>query len=544
MFLTSQLQAAPADGPEAKRVILISIDGMHALDFQNCVASGDCPYLALLGSHGTTYTRAISSKPSDSSPGLANIVTGGTPKTHGEFYDVAYDRALAPPTITTGNGLPGGTCTPGIFAGTTTEFEEGIEIDQTKLNGGIPGAPLTEGGVAAIDPNKLPRDPAKSCAPVYPWNFMRANTIFGVIHSHGGKTAWSDKHATYASVSGPTGTNVPSNLDDYYSPEVNSNVVPLPGVRTPPTKNNPSGVSCETIRDNNKATWVDSFENIQCYDTLKVNAVLNWIKGKTHNGSGNLSPNVFGMNFQAVSVGQKLIEKGVKGGYTDAAGTFTPNLADEIQFVDAGIGQMIDAVEKGGHTSTTTFIITAKHGQSPIDTHRAVLLGSTSPATVLSSMLRPSQNSPLGPTEDDISLLWLADSNQTEAAVNVLESEASSLAIDQIFWGASITTMFNPPTFPEGDSRTPDIIVQPHFGTIYSGSKKKQAEHGGFSFDDTNVMLLVASPPLPVASVNITVETAQIGPTILWLLGLDPNELDGVKKEGTTILPALDFYRP
>ena len=33
------------------------------------------------------------------------IVTGGTPRTVGAFYDVAYDRTLAPPATTTGNGV-------------------------------------------------------------------------------------------------------------------------------------------------------------------------------------------------------------------------------------------------------------------------------------------------------------------------------------------------------------------------------------------------------------------------------------------------------
>ena len=54
-----------------------------------------------------TYTRTTTSRPSDSFPGLMALVTGGTPKTVGAFYDVAYDRVLAGPTIDTGNGLPG-----------------------------------------------------------------------------------------------------------------------------------------------------------------------------------------------------------------------------------------------------------------------------------------------------------------------------------------------------------------------------------------------------------------------------------------------------
>jgi hypothetical protein len=37
--------------------------------------------------------------------------------------------------------------------------------------------------------------------PVYPWNFVRTNTIFGV--AAGGYTAWTDKHPSYSSVAGP-----------------------------------------------------------------------------------------------------------------------------------------------------------------------------------------------------------------------------------------------------------------------------------------------------------------------------------------------------
>jgi hypothetical protein len=81
--------------------------------------------------------------------------------------------------------------------------------------------------------------------------------------------------------------------------------------------------------------WTDDFQDIQCYDTLKVNAILNQIDRKTHLGNSKAPvPNIFGMNFQAVSVGQKLIEGSVKGGYLDAAGTPSPKLLDEITFVE------------------------------------------------------------------------------------------------------------------------------------------------------------------------------------------------------------------
>jgi len=117
-----------------RHVLLISIDGMHALDYENCVNDHTCPTLASLGNHGVTYTRTSTSRPSDSFPGLMAIVTGGSPKTVGAYYDVAYDRILAPPTIETGNGNPPGACVEGRKNGATTEYEEGNEIDQTQLN--------------------------------------------------------------------------------------------------------------------------------------------------------------------------------------------------------------------------------------------------------------------------------------------------------------------------------------------------------------------------------------------------------------------------
>ena len=138
-------------------------------------------------------------------------------------------------------------------------------------------------------------------------------------------------------------------MDDYYSPEVNSNQIPLPGVTTAGTH-----FDCSKIQPSGNATtpgndWTTDFQAIQCYDQLKVNAVVNWIDGKTHLGDKSASvPVLLGMNFQAVSVGEKLIENGVKGGYTDAAGDPTTELVSEITFVDGVIGQMVEALRDQG----------------------------------------------------------------------------------------------------------------------------------------------------------------------------------------------------
>lgn len=81
-------------------------------------------------------------------PGLAALVSGGSPKTTGLYYDVAYDRSLDAPAITTGTGLAGGLCTPyAVPTGTATDYDQGIDFDDTKLNGGAPGATLTDGGL-------------------------------------------------------------------------------------------------------------------------------------------------------------------------------------------------------------------------------------------------------------------------------------------------------------------------------------------------------------------------------------------------------------
>ncbi|HEX4642585.1 MAG TPA: alkaline phosphatase family protein [Candidatus Acidoferrales bacterium] len=550
-----------------RHVLLISIDGMHAVDFKNCVEAKTCPHLAELGETGVTYTRTSTSRPSDSFPGLMALVTGGTPRTVGAFYDVAYDRVLAPPATATGNGLPAGNCVQGVLNGTETEYEEGDDIDQSKINGGFAGYSLIDGGIKSIDPAKLVRDPFNGCKPVYPWNFVRTNTIYGVIHKAGGYTAWSDKHAVYAVVSGPTGTDQPSNVDDYYAPEVNSNQVSLPGILTA-AESGQSGVDCSKIAPSGN-DWTTDFDAIKCYDQLKVNAVVNWINGKTHLGGGKAPvPAVFGMNFQAVSVGQKLITPASatrtdtnSGGYENAQGTPRPKMLAEIQFVDAAIGQMVEALENTGRLDSTAIIITAKHGQSPVDPNRFFPIpghsgtNGTPPSGIIPSFLPAVYNDPangLGIAEDDISQLWLADESRTGDAVAALETAGTAIGLGQILYGTSLDTIFNPPGVPThpgpccnlregGDPRTPDIIVLPNVGVVYTGNLKKQSEHGGFAWDDTNVMLLVSNPKIEHRTIHSFVETTQVAPTILKLLGLDPEDLDAVRKEGTPVLPGLEF---
>jgi hypothetical protein len=519
---------------KVKHVLLLSIDGMHAVDFFNCAhgvtglngGSPYCPNLATLAGTGINYVATSSSKPSDSAPGLMALVTGGTPRTTGIYYDVAFDRTLDGPQITTGTGLAAAPCTPGAApTGTTTDNDQGIDLDDTKLNGGA------DGTAAAIDPKKLSRNPAAGCAPVYPWNFLRTNTIFGVIHAAGGYTAWIDKHPSYAMVAGPGGNG----LNDYYAPEVDSNVVGLPGIKTS------LGASCATVRDATASSWNASFEDIQCYDALRVDALLNEIAGKTHNGSAAVTPAIMGMNFQSVYTGESVNEPGVgTGGYQNAAGLPSALLLQEIESVDVSIGDIVNALKNRGIYDDTLIVITAKHGGSPIDTSRYVANTNT-PATLLGTRL-PFSESPLNPTgigatEDDVSVLWLNKGESVASAVELLEQNAAAIGLGQIYFGPTLSLNYNVGGWEPGqDPRTPDIIVTPNVGVTYSGSTTMIADHGGFAHDDTNVMLLVSHPSFKPQTVFDGTSTTQVAPTILKALGLNPAALDAVRAEGTTVL--------
>jgi hypothetical protein len=580
LFTMSTVYAGPKDKGDwdndghsrIRHVLLISIDGMHAVDFLNCknglsgVNGGApyCPNLAELAETAVNYRDTSTSKPSDSFPGLTALVSGGGPRSEGVFYDVAYDRSLDGPITTTGNGVAGigaGGCVPGTApTGYTTEFDEGIDLNKLAFNGGAPGAdPIYGGGIASIDPTKLDRDPARNCAPVYPWEFVRTKTIFTVIHDAGGYTAWTDKHPSYSSVSGHGSQG--KAVDDYFAPEINSIPVGLPGI-------NAEGVDCSTLPDQTAVAssnaWTDSFQNIQCYDQVKVNSILHEISGLDHSGKfPRPRPNLLGMNFQVVSVGQKLIEKSltptVTGGYQDSIGTPTAALLNEIEFADTAIGAMVSALKANGIYHDTLIIITAKHGQSPIDSARylgiATFTGDpiqTSPATILDnagcipSTESPSNPTGIGPTEDDISLVWLNSACTTDGAVGMLRTQSpttnNQAGIGEIFSDRLLTTYFNKPGLPpDGDPRTPDIVTTPDIGVTYSGSGKKLAEHGGFSRDDTNVIMLVSNPSFDAKTVTGPVETMQVAPTILAALGLDPGALETTHIEGTTVLPGLDF---
>ena len=501
---------ATAQAADIDHVLLISVDGLHTLDVANYVESHPNSALAELAGHGITYSNARTPANSDSFPGLLALVTGGSPISHGLFYDVSYDRTFFDPTNVTCKGP----------AGNMMVFDESIDLYKGNVSQNV------------IDPTKLPRRLVSGkCVPVFPHDAIRTNTIFEVVKSKGGRTAWADKHPAYDLVNGPSGKGV----DDLYTPEITN------------------------------VNGFDATVSVDCTvanDELKVKAIINEINGLTHDGKpAGGTPAVFGMNFQAVSVGQKLAHDnsdgscpqskhtGKPGGYLDGAGTPTDVLAFGLQKTDEALGDMIQALKHRGIFNSTLFVVSAKHGQSPINPakvnkpgHFADLVaalpdaGTNPGALAIASANACSTGSCGFVQDDDIALIWLQDQSKTKAAIDYLNVNAKALFIDEVLGGDEIELKFND---PKHDSRTPDMLVQPIYGTIYTGSSKKNAEHGGLSFGDTNVGLIVSHPRLPSVTIKTPVITSQVAPTILQALDLEPEALNSVRVEHTTILPGL-----
>jgi Type I phosphodiesterase / nucleotide pyrophosphatase len=536
--------AAAAEG-EVQHVLVISVDGLHAVDAERFIAAHPESALAEISQHAVRYTTASTSRPSDSFPGLLSILTGGSPASADVFYDVSWDRTQWPPG-------PAGCTGP---QGQQTTYDE--TIDLLRLTNGL-----------AIDQNQI--NPALlpwgikdgSCQHIYPHDFVKVNTVFDVVKQAGGRTAWADKHAAYDLITGPTGKAV----DDLYTPEVTNplTLTDAAGNTIPGPYDGDYGVVGSHVTPDATVSVNCTLDN----DKRKIDALVAEINGFDHTGKGAQvgTPTVFGTDLQAVSVGQKVSHnntdgscyapdpaglddpshaplKGKPGGYVDGSGTPTAVLEHALAQTDASLGRLVAALKARHLYESTLLIVTAKHGQAPIDPLKTNKIGGLQ--GLIAAYASPSDSVAqaivsAGENEDDIALIWLQDQSQATAAAQWLRDNnaAAGLHIQQVLSGDLLKLRFRDPT---ADNQTPDIIVVPEPGTIYTTSKKKNEEHGGFSNDDTNVALIVSMPGLHPRQIRSAVLTTQIAPTILRALGLDPNELKAVQIEHTEALPGLSL---
>jgi len=505
-----------------KQVLLLSVDGLRQSDITDPLLASDLSNISRLQQTGVTYSNAFTSTPSDSFPGVLSYLTGATPKTTGVYYDNSYDRQLT---------APGGTAASP--RGTEVLFDESIDKNPDLLSGG------GNFGVGSIDPTKLPQDcTSGTCQPVYPHNYLQVNTIFDVAKAAGLHTAFSDKHPAYDLVNGASGNAI----DDFFAPEIAAKVALENGkLVDKSTAQNPNNLTFKAVNKSVKTT--------EAYDDLKVNAILNQIKGLNSLGTSSPGvPAIFGMNFQALSVAQKDANGGIA-----FDGTPSAEFTDALNYTDQSIGKILDTLNQNNLLDSTLVVLTAKHGQNP-------RLGS---ATLVYDNIIPDALEAAGievvqATQDDSSLLWLKDQSQASLANQILENlKAQSLTcggntqqncnpgIDQIFFGNGLQQAgFGNPL---SDNRTPDLMVKLKPGFVIAGSpgspSTKRAEHGGFSEDDTHVALIVGSSGLPVNLQGTTqsdrVSTTQIAVTTLDALGLNSDDLQGAKIEGTKALPGL-----
>lgn len=335
----------------ARHVVLISVDGLHQSDLATYVAVNPRSTLARLVNEGTSYSNARTPFPSDSFPGLTALVTGGNPGSTGVYYDDSWNRKLLAPGTTDCAHTP---------PGTEVTYFKALDLNPLAIDAGFGvGAIDTAANIQAniyklsghatdlINTGALPIDPL-TCQPVYPHAYLHVNTIFEVAKVHGLHTAWSDKHAAYDLVKGPSGTGV----DDLFAPEINSTI---------PADLVGDGATDEDFTKNNV--------NTQFYDALKLKAVLNWAAGRNRDGSANSAgiPAIFGMNFQTVSTAQKLNtshfqnDQGVKGlgGHTNAGSLPGAVVTGALKFIDASLKQILGAIDP----KNTVLIVSAKHAE-------------------------------------------------------------------------------------------------------------------------------------------------------------------------------------
>ena len=548
-FAATGVNAAPV----TKHVVLISVDGLHQNDLDWFVQQNPTSTLATLVKNGVEFNNAQTPFPSDSFPGMVAQATGGNPTSTGVYYDDTYNRSLLP---------PGTTDCVGTAPGTEVTWFEAIDKNLNQLDAGqnikglydnIPASyalisKLDSNPINLIDSTMLPVDPS-TCKPMYPHQYMRVNTMFEVAQSHGMRTAWSDKHPAYEILNGPSGKGV----TEFFTPEINSML------------SNPSDSSGPDFTKDNI--------NTQIYDNLKVNAVLNWAQGRTHNGSVATVPAIYGMNFQTVSTAQKLNKShyndpanpgnvlvGLGGYVTDAtSGKQVPGpvLSAALSFVDQSIGKMVKTAD-----NNTVFVISAKHGQSPENRKDLTIINDGDMTGALDAAwnaANPGANGLVAfAIDDDGILIWLKD--RSPAAVDfarnflwnysgtgigsdtqgnkVTGKAFTNAGLKAIYAGADAAAFIN---VPVSDERVPDIIGIAKTGSVYAGGKlSKIAEHGGDAVNDRHVPIIVSGASVAQGvTVTSPVQTKQIAPTILSLLGLSPSSLQAVKLENTKVLPQL-----
>jgi hypothetical protein len=515
-------------------VLLISVDGLHQSDLEWYVSNHPGSELAKLVGGGAEYARAQTPIPSDSFPGMTAQVTGGNPRTTGIYYDDEYSHAVLPAGTTSCHGQPTG----GEVIYDSPDDKDATALDAGQGLTGLPGSILEMTGQpqSLINSAALPVNP-QTCKPIYPHEYLQVNTIFEVAHAHGLRTAWSDKHPAYEALDGPSGNGI----DDLFTPEIDSNALEPDGAPSP-----------------GEISWTGDNAATMRYDSYKVQAVLNEIDAYDHGRKTKVDvPAIFGMNFQTISTAEKLLTSdGLNGGYLPGTSTPGPLLQRALDFINAKLQAMDEEIRAQGLSDSTAIILSAKHGQSPQDPNSLTRIKDGPIIEAINAAWEAAHPGAgdlvVAGVDDDAWQSYLSDTYQQAAdfvKAYLWSHSATGVAYDgstrtlahsglaEIFAGKDAARYFG---VPLSDPRHPDVWGVVQVGVVYTGGTKI-AEHGGANPADRDVPIVVYAPgAVQPGMYRPWVETTQIAPTILGLLGLDPRSLQAVQIEGTQVLPGID----
>jgi arylsulfatase A-like enzyme len=294
------------------------------------------------------------------------------------------------------------------------------------------------------------------------------------------------------------------------------------------------------------------------YDSYKVQAIVNEIDGYDHSRSEQVGvPAIFGMNFQTVSTAEKLpTSDGLTGGYYPGTDDPAPLLQRALNYINDQLARMDNELRARHLWDSTAIILTAKHGQSPQNPDDLTRIDDGPIIAAINAawtQAHPGAAALVAAnTDDDAMMLWL--SNRSHEATSFVKRyllshtatgntaaggsrTLASSGLVRVYAGRGAARYFG---VPKGDPNHPDIWGVVQHGVVYTGGTGKIAEHGGADPEDRDVPLVVYAPAVVDPSVvSASVETTQIAPTILRLLGLDPQSLGAVRIEGTRVLPGL-----
>jgi arylsulfatase A-like enzyme len=231
-------------------------------------------------------------------------------------------------------------------------------------------------------------------------------------------------------------------------------------------------------------------------------------------------------------------------------------VARSLDYINTQLQSMATEIQAQGLMDSTAIIVSAKHGQSPVDPSQLTRIPDGPIIAAVNAgwaSTHPTAPPLVAQSTDDTGILWwLSDRSPAalEYAKNyLLSNPATGNEIDgttlrtlaasgltKVYTGHQAAHLFD---VPLSDPRHPDLVGIVQQGVLYTGGKAKIADHGGGTLDDRNVPLVVYAPGVVSPDVvSRPVETTQIAPTILRLLELDPSALDAVRIEGTDVLPS------